>query len=83
MSIILMNLLIALITIPTFLTSNYWIIITQRFFLGFLSAVIVNASSLVISETFPTEIQTTFGIVINLGIVVGILVNQLFGLALP
>ena len=83
LAIILMNLLMVLISIPTFFTSNYWVIIFQRFAIGYTSAVIINASSLYISETFPTEIQTKFGTFLNLGICLGILIMLLVGLGLP
>ena len=54
-----------------------------RFIYAFFSAVIVNASSLYLSETIPAEAQSKVGISINLGIVLGIFITQLFGLALP
>ena len=78
-----MNLLIILVSIPTFFTDAYWVLVVQRLALGFFTAVVVNASSLYISETYPTEIQTSFGVVLNLGIVSGILVMSLVGLSLP
>ena len=83
LAIIVMNLLMVLISIPTFFTSDYWVIIFQRFAIGYTAAVILNASSLIISETFPTEIQTKFGTFINLGICLGILIMLLVGLGLP
>lgn len=83
LAIILMNLLVILVSIPTFFTDAYWVLVVQRLALGFFTAVIVNGSSLYISETYPTEIQTSFGVVLNLGIVSGILTMSLVGLALP
>lgn len=51
-----MNLLVILVSIPTFFVDTYWVLVAQRLALGFFTAVIVNGSSLYISETYPTEI---------------------------
>ena len=45
-TILLMNLIITIVTIPFFFTDNFWVLLTMRGLLGFASAIIVNASSL-------------------------------------
>ena len=82
-AILLSNFCITLVTLPYFFTKSFWVLTITRFIYAFFSAVIVNASSLYLSETIPAEAQSKVGISINLGIVLGIFITQLFGLALP
>ena len=82
-AILFANILITLVTIPYFFTNGFWIICFTRLMFSFGAAVIVNASSLYVSETIPAEYTDKVGISINLGIVMGIFITQLFGLALP
>ena len=55
-AILIMNVVIAAITIPYFFTESYGILLTTRLILGFASAVIVNASSLFLCEFVPEEL---------------------------
>ena len=71
------------VTIPYFFTSNFWVLLITRFILGIFSAFVINAGSLYLSETIPSEHQANCGVSINVGIVTGILLNNVFGLLLP
>lgn len=82
-SILLMNVVITVITIPYFFMENFWALTFTRLILGFASAVIVNASSLYQSEALPSEVQSLIGTNINFGIVFGIYITYCFGLLLP
>ena len=82
-SILLANMVITMLTLPYFFTSNFWILLFTRLLIGFFSSLMINASSLYIAESVPTESQANIGIFINLGVVAGIFFNNLFGLLLP
>ena len=82
-AILLCNAIITLMTIPYFFTYNFWIFFVTRFIMGLAAAVIINSSSLIISETIPDEWQSIIGCSINFGIVFGIFIVYAFGLWLP
>ena len=82
-AILLSNVVITLMTIPYFFILNFWVLFFTRFIMGVASCVIINATSLYISETVPNEWQSFMGCAINLGIVIGIFIVYLFGLLLP
>ena len=82
-SILFSNAIITMLTLPYFFTSNFWALLFTRLIIGFFSAIMINAGSLYISETVPSESQASVGVSINFGIVAGIFFNNLFGLLLP
>ena len=82
-AILISNAVITLMTIPYFFTCNFWIFFVTRFIMGLAACVIINATSLYISETMPNEWQSFMGCTINFGIVFGIFIVYLFGLLLP
>ena len=82
-AILLSNAVITLMTIPYFFTLNFWVFFVTRFIMGVAACVIINATSLYISETVPNEWQSFMGCAINLGIVIGIFIVYTFGLLLP
>ena len=82
-TLLLSNLCIAAITIPYLFFLNYWYIVIAKFFQGVFGAFIVNASSLYMNEVTPSEYQSKVGVSLNLGIVFGIFMCQILGLALP
>ena len=53
--ILICNIVLLLLTIPYFFTSNYAVLCITRTILGFVAAVIVNASATVIGESVPVE----------------------------
>ena len=82
-AILFANALITVVTIPYFFTDNFWVICITRSIFAFGASLIVNASSLYVSETIPAEYADKLGTSINLGIVGGVFITQLFGLLLP
>ena len=61
LSILICNLIIALMTIPFFFCKAVWILATARFIIGCCAALIVNASSTYIGETAPTAYKPYLG----------------------
>ena len=55
-SILLSNLVITLMTIPYFFVDSLWVLASTRFILGVASAVILNASGLIVGEAVPSEL---------------------------
>ena len=82
-SILLCNVMIAVVTLPNFFIDSYWYFVFERLIMGFAAAISVNATSLYFSESLPTEHQSKVGISINIGIVFGIFATGVFGLLLP
>ena len=82
-SILLSNAIITMLTLTYFFNPNFWALLITRMIIGFFSAIMINAGSLYISETVPSESQSSVGVSINVGIVAGIFFNNLFGLLLP
>ena len=81
--ILIFNILITLITVPYFFSSNYALLCITRTILGFCGSVIVNASATIIGESTPVEYQSVIGTSINTGLVSGIFLTVLLGLLLP
>jgi len=79
-SILLSNLIIVIVTIPFFFVLNLYVICICRFILGFVSALQINGSSLIIGESVPGEYQANVGTCINFGIVFGIFITNVFNL---
>ena len=80
-SILLSNLVITFMTIPYFFVDSLWVLASTRFVLGVASAVILNASGLIVGEFIPSEYQVYCGICVNFGIVAGIFIINCFNLA--
>ena len=80
---LLANLLVVIVTIPNFFAGSYGLFCALRLVLGYCGAILINSSSLMISEMVPSESQAKASVVINFGIVTGIFVTYCFGLALP
>ena len=58
-------------------------ILLGRFLLGFAGGVILCASTLYVAETIPNEQRERYGLAMNNGIIVGMLITNLFGFILP
>ena len=82
-SMLLANLIIAIVTIPVFFMDNFVVLNIIRFIFGFCSAVLINSGSNVIGEAVPSEYQATVGCAINTGICSGIFFTNCFNLLLP
>ena len=82
-AILLANLVITVVTIPYIFAQSLWLFVLTKVIFGIAAAIIVNASSLYIAETTPPQHETVFGVLINCGIVNGILIIYLLGLILP
>ena len=65
------------------LVLNLWVISVARFIQAFAAGVIMCASNLYLAETIPPKLRTKYGIVVNLGGVIGLLITSLMGLLLP
>jgi len=53
--ILICNIILLVLTIPYFFTLNYAVLCITRTILGFVGAVIINASATVIGESVPVE----------------------------
>ena len=53
--ILICNIVLVVLTVPYFFSSNYAVLCITRTVLGFVAAVIINASATVIGESVPVE----------------------------
>ena len=81
-AIILMSLLSCVSIVPT-LFLNIWAILIGKFIFGIASGTIIVASSIYLNETVPVELSSTFDFTTNLGVILGITICLVAGLALP
>ena len=81
-AIILMSLLACLSIVST-LFLNIWAILIGKFIFGIASGTIIVASSIYLNETVPVEWSSTFDFTTNFGVILGITICLVTGLALP
>ena len=81
-AIILMSLIACLSIVPT-LFLNIWAILIGKFIFGIASGTIIVASSIYLNETVPVEQSSKFDFTTNLGVILGITICLVAGLALP
>ena len=81
-SILLSN-LVTIISTAMMLVLNLWVICVARFIQAFAAGIILSGCNLYLAETIPAHKRTIFGAALNIGVVSGLLITALFGLALP
>ena len=81
-SIMLTSLICIAAVIPTVIV-NLAAIIIGKFILGLASGALIVASSLYLNETVPNEHASTFGFTTNFGVICGIMICLVMGVALP
>lgn len=81
-SIMLTSLTCILAVIPTVIV-NLAAILIGKFILGLASGAMIVACSLYLNETVPVEHASTFGFTTNFGVICGIMLCLVMGVALP
>ena len=75
--------IVCVIATAVMLVEDLYVIMTGRFIQAFASGVILCASNLYLAETIPAHKRTIYATALNLGVVTGLLITTLMGLALP
>ena len=62
---------------------NLYSILVGKFFFGLAAGGLIVASSIYLNESVPAEHSSTFGFTTNFGVICGIMLCLLMGIALP
>ena len=74
-----------MILVSTVLTLilNFWTIVIGKLLFSFAAGIILIAVNVYMDETIPRQLQSRFGIILNFGIITGILFELTLGLVFP